>query len=169
MSHFSFLHSYETTGRYYDAIERAGLVRPFTGIRLVNTMWGDDTHRFNHTAAKNGALFRRLAREKRQLVIDRLCGGAQFLAGYTYDRELMAEYAALLGPRFLGFQIHETACNTDNDWQRFLAFSPEYRHRPVDLDLGADHRPARRAHPHGNGPILHGQRAQVRRAADVGG
>ncbi|MFA5203127.1 MAG: hypothetical protein WC708_01870 [Lentisphaeria bacterium] len=132
MSHFSFLHSYETTGRYYDAIERAGLVRPFTGIRLVNTMWGDDTHRFNHTAAQDGALFRRLAGEKRPLVIDRLCGGAQFLAGYTYDRGLMAEYAALLGPRFLGFQIHETACNTDNDWQRFLTFSPEYRHRPVD-------------------------------------
>ena len=50
MPPFSFLHSYETTGRYYDGLERAGLVRPFTGIRLVNTMWGDDTHRFNHTS-----------------------------------------------------------------------------------------------------------------------
>ena len=131
-NHFTFLHSYEATGRYYDGIERAGLVRPFTGIRLVNTMWGDASRRFNRTAAKGGALFQRLAREKRPLIIDRLCGGAQFLANYTYDQELIAEYAALLGPHFLGFQIHETASNTDNDWQRFLAFSPEYRHRLVD-------------------------------------
>ena len=53
---FCFLHSYEATGRYWRGLEKAGLLRPGNGVRLVNSPWGDDTRRFNAVARVGGPL-----------------------------------------------------------------------------------------------------------------
>lgn len=35
-----FLHSYEATGRYWRGLQKAGLMRPWCGVRLVHSPWG---------------------------------------------------------------------------------------------------------------------------------
>lgn len=129
---FSFLHSYESTGRYWKGIEKAGLVRPTNGVRLVNSPFGDeDDRRFNTVAALGGPLHAILRERKPWFVVDRVCGGSPYHA-YTFDKALIAEYAALLGDRFLGGQVHEVLSNVHNDWNRFWTADAEKSARPID-------------------------------------
>ncbi|WP_337174297.1 hypothetical protein [Paludisphaera sp.] len=131
---FSFLHSYDSTGRYWKGIEKAGLIRPTNGVRLVNTPFSDDdAHRFNVTAARGGPLHAILAARKPWFVVDRVCGGAPY-RDYAFDKALIAEYAALLGDRFLGGQVHEVLSNTHNDWNRFKTANAEKSAGPIDPD-----------------------------------
>lgn len=132
---FTFLHSYESTGRYYESITAAGLVRPFTGIRLVNSTLGGDSARFNSSASPGMELFDIVNSERKTLVVDRLCGGIVY-RDYDYDQGLISQYAHNLGDLFMGFQIHETVSNILHEWQNFLKISDDLRHRPVrETDL----------------------------------
>lgn len=130
---FSFLHSYEATGRYWRGLEKAGLIRPHTGIRFVNSPFGDDSYRFNDGAHVNGELYKIIETEKRPLVIDRLVGGGPY-PDYELDSHLLKSCDELLGDRFLGAQLHEVVCNVGNDWMRLLMADPDCRDRPIDSD-----------------------------------
>lgn len=131
---FSFLHSYESTGGYWRGIEKAGLIRPTNGVRLVNSPFGDDdAHRFNAVAAKGGPLHAILAERKPWFVIDRVVGGSPY-RDYAFDKALIADYAQLLGDRFLGGQVHEVLSNTNNDWGRLSGAKPEKAGEPINPD-----------------------------------
>jgi hypothetical protein len=128
---FWFLHSYEATGRYWRGLEKAGMIRPNTGVRLVNPPWGDDDRRFNSVARPGGALHAILAQRKCPFVIDRVAGGAPYHV-YDFDPQIVAAYARMLGDRFLGGQVHETVCNTHNDWNRFPKANAKFDSAPID-------------------------------------
>jgi hypothetical protein len=129
---FSFLHSYESTGRYWKGIEKAGLVRPTNGVRLVHSPFGDDdSRRFNAVAAVGGPLHAILADRKPWFVVDRVCGGSPYHA-YDFDKALIEEYVGLLGERLLGGQVHEVLSNTHNDWRRFQTADAEKSAGPID-------------------------------------
>ncbi|OJW25859.1 MAG: hypothetical protein BGO49_22440 [Planctomycetales bacterium 71-10] len=129
---FSFLHSYESTGRYWKGIQKAGLVRPTNGVRLVHSPFGDeDDRRFNAVAAVGGPLHALLRERRSWFVVDRVAGGAPYHA-YDFDQALIDEYVKLLGDRFLGGQVHEVLSNTHNDWGRFQRADAEKAARPID-------------------------------------
>lgn len=121
---FTFLHSYEGTGRYWKGLERAGLIRSGNGIRLVQTPIGnDDSRRFNVAARKGGPLHAILAERKCHFIVDRIVGGSPYL-DYPFDRGLIAHYADMLGEKFMGGQLHETLSNAHNDWNRLKKATP---------------------------------------------
>lgn len=131
---FAFLHSYESTGRYWRGLEKAGLIRPGVGVRLVNSPFGtDDARRFNTVARVGGDLHRIISERRCPFVIDRVAGGAPYL-DYPFDQKLIESYAKLLGPKFLGGQVHESICNTHNDWGRFTKADQKFAGEPVRAD-----------------------------------
>ncbi|MBX7073036.1 MAG: hypothetical protein K1X71_07795 [Pirellulales bacterium] len=135
---FCFLHTYEASGSYWAGLEKAGLVRPHNGVRLINSSYGDDSARFNQVARVGGALHRIVSGRSRPLVIDRVAGGIVYHP-YQFDAELIRAYDELLGDKFLGGQIHETISNTHNDWDRFLSVDPKYAEDPIEAAAVRDH------------------------------
>ena len=127
---FSFLHTYESTGRYWRGLEKAGLVRSTNGIRLVNSPWGEDSRRFNEVARVGGPLHQILEQRKCHFIVDRVAGGSQYSA-YPFDTALIDHYAALLGGKLLGGQVHETISNTHNDWGRFVKADKRFATEPI--------------------------------------
>ncbi len=127
---FSFLHTYEATGHYWQALERAGLLRRTNGVRLVNSPWSPEEMRFNSVAHKDGGLYRILKKRRCPFIVDRVTGGAHYNPS-DYNQSLIETYAALLGEKFLGGQVHETVCNTHNDWDRFVAARKKFATDPV--------------------------------------
>jgi hypothetical protein len=131
---FSFLHTYEATGRYRRGIEKAGLVRPGTGVRLVNSPFGDDdSRRFNAVARVGGELYRIIRDAKCHFVIDRVAGGSPYHA-YDFDAKLIDAYASMLGEKFLGGQVHEVLSNVNNDWGRICKADRKFETEPVRPD-----------------------------------
>lgn len=130
---FSFLHTYEASGQYWRGLEKAGLLRRTNGVRLVNSPWGTETSRFNSTARIGGELHRILKRRRCPFIVDRVAGGSHYNPA-AYDQSLIAAYAALLGEKFLGGQVHETVCNTHNDWDRFVSANKKFVTEPVSPD-----------------------------------
>lgn len=130
---FSFLHTYEATGRYWHALDKAGLLRRNTGVRLVNSPWGKENQRFNSTARIGGELHQILKKRRCSFIIDRVTGGSHYNPS-DYDQALIRTYASLLGEKFLGGQVHETVCNTHNDWDRFVAANKKFGSETVSVD-----------------------------------
>ncbi len=130
---FSFLHSYEGTGRYWRGLAKAGLLRPTTGVRLVNSPWGDDSRRFNSVAQIGGELHGILKQRRCPFIVDRVVGGSIFL-DYNFDDRLIKNYASMLGEKFLGGQVHEPISNVHNDWKRIVAANPKFKEEPVRAD-----------------------------------
>jgi len=135
---FSFLHTYESTGHYWTGLNKAGLLRPNTGVRLVNSSYGDDQQRFNHVARVGGDLHRILAQRRCPFVVDRVVGGIVYQP-YQFDLQLIRRYDDLLGNKFLGGQIHETVSNTQNDWERFLSVAAKYAREPIPAAALREH------------------------------
>jgi hypothetical protein len=133
---FTFLHSYEGTGRYWEGLTRSGLLRPGNGIRLVQTPIGtDDSRRFNIAARIDGPLHKILAERKCHFIVDRIVGGSPYL-DYAFDQSLIAHYADLLGEKFMGGQLHETISNAHNDWQRLKKATPPVAlQKPLNPEL----------------------------------
>ncbi len=130
---FSFLHSYEATGRYWHGLAKTGLLRPTTGVRLVNSPWGDDSRRFNTVARRNGELHGILKQRRCPFIVDRVVGGSIFL-DYDFDDRLIKHYTAMLGDKFLGGQVHEPISNVHNDWKRIVTANPKFKEDPVLAD-----------------------------------
>jgi hypothetical protein len=127
---FSFLHTYEATGRYWQALEKAGLLRRTNGVRLVNSPWGTEEMRFNSVARPGGELHRILKKRRCPFIVDRVTGGSHYNPS-DYNQSLIESYATLLGEKFLGGQVHETVCNTHNDWDRFVSANHKFGSEPV--------------------------------------
>lgn len=127
---FSFLHTYESSGHYWQALEQTGLIRNTTGIRLVNSPWGADEHRFNHVARPGGTLHQILIHRRCPFVVDRVAGGSPYRP-YSFDGILTQAYAELLGDDFFGGQVHEPICNTHNDWNRFIEANEKFKREPI--------------------------------------
>ena len=130
---FSFLHTYESTGRYWSALEKSGLLRPSNGIRLVNSPWGDDARRFNTVARIDGVLHQIVEQRQCCFIMDRIVGGSIYNP-YIFDTALVDHYASMLGVKFLGGQLHETISNVHNDWGRFTAANEKFATQPVNPD-----------------------------------
>ena len=130
---FAFLHSYESTGRYWKGLEKAGLVRPTNGIRLVNSPWGEESRRFNEVARIGGPLHQILQQRKCHFIVDRIVGGSQYCP-YKFDAPTIQHYKSLLGEKLLGGQLHETISNTHNDWGRFVAADKKFATEPIRPD-----------------------------------
>jgi hypothetical protein len=124
------LHTYEATGRYWRCLEKAGLVRRGTGVRLVNSPFGDDARRFNAVARRGGKLYEIVSRARCPFVVDRVVGGSPYRP-YVFDAELIKTYAAMLGERLLGGQVHEVLSNVNNDWGRFRRAHPKFAKEPI--------------------------------------
>lgn len=135
---FRFLHSYEATGRYWQGLEKAGLIRENIGVRLVNSPWGEDGRRFNKVARLGGSLHRIISERQYPLIVDRVCGGAPYRE-YDFDASLVKAYASLLGNDFLGGQVHEAVSNSKNDWNRFIRIDPKYRNEPINAEALKSH------------------------------
>lgn len=133
---FTFLHSYEGTGRYWKGLERSGLLRQGNGIRLVQTPIGtDDDRRFNVAARLGGPLHAILEERQCHFIIDRIVGGSPYL-DYSFDQALIRYYATLLGDKFMGGQLHETISNAHNDWKRLAKATPsDALAQPVNPEL----------------------------------
>jgi hypothetical protein len=131
---FAFLHTYESTGRYWKGIEKAGLVRPGNGVRLVNSPWGEDFRRFNEVAKPGGPLHEFLRQHKCHFIVDRVAGGSRYYS-YPFDKILIEHYRSLLGEKFLGGQLHETISNTHNDWNRIVKANAKFRTEPVQAEF----------------------------------
>jgi len=130
---FSFLHTYEATGRYWNALEKVGLIRPTSGVRLVHSPWGDDSRRFNTVTAADGALHRILKDRRCPFVVDRVVGGSPYHS-YVFDQQLIQTYAQLLGDKFLGGQVHEAVCNVHNDWSRIVSANKKFGTQAIRPD-----------------------------------
>jgi hypothetical protein len=130
---FSFLHTYEATGRYWRCLEKARLVRRGTGVRLVHSPFGDDARRFNAVARRGGRLYEIVNHAKCHFVVDRVVGGSPYHP-YVFDSELIKTYAAMLGERLLGGQVHEVLSNVNNDWGRFRRADPKSAKEPIKPD-----------------------------------
>src|SRR2546423_1672816 len=87
-SSFSFLHTDEASGGYWRGLEKAGLLRKSTGVRLVNSPWADDASRFNSVARIGGELHRIIKKHRRPFIIDRVTGGAHYRP-YNFDHSLI--------------------------------------------------------------------------------
>ena len=109
---------------------KAGLLRPTTGVRLVNSPWGDDACRFNAVARISGELHGILKKRRSPFVVDRVVGGSVYRA-YDFDRKLIETYTSLLGDKFLGGQVHEPLSNVRNDWGRIVAANLKFKHEPL--------------------------------------
>ncbi len=130
---FSFLHTYEASGRYWHGLDKAGLIRRSTGVRFVNSPWAENKFLFNSVARVGGELHGIVAKRRCPFVIDRVTGGAHYRP-YDYDQALIENYASLLGEKFVGGQVHETICNTHNDWDRFVKANKKFAREPVQPD-----------------------------------
>lgn len=129
---FCFLHTYESSGRYWRGLEKAGLIRKHTGVRLINSPFGSDEHRFNVVAREGSDLHRVISARRCPMIVDRLSGGAPYL-NYRYNDDLIGLYERMLGDRFYGFQLHEMINNTVSSWKGLLSLKVADRDRIVDV------------------------------------
>ena len=119
---FTFLHGY--LPKLWEEQVKAGLVREQDGIRFCQNIMQKEEWKFNELAKKGGKLYNILAERKCPFYIDRIQGGV-FIDEYPYDQELLAEYKALLGDKFWGFQMHEWLSNYYYDVMHKLAYLPD--------------------------------------------
>ena len=103
-----FFHVYDE--RYYEGLVKNNLINEDTGYKLMNVFRMPEDKHFNTVAAKGGRLHSLIKENKNPFYVDRIAGGTWYRK-WNYDKELIREYADLLGEWFLGFQHHESASN----------------------------------------------------------
>lgn len=110
-----FFHVYDE--RYYEGLVKNNFINEDTGYKLMNVFRMPDSAHFNTVARKGGRLHSLIKENKNPFYIDRIAGGTWFRR-WNYDKELIREYADILGEWFLGFQHHESASNRIlTDWE----------------------------------------------------
>lgn len=100
--------------------EKNGMINRDSGFKLQNVFSVPLERQFNNIA-KIGGDFHSLIKEgKFPMYVDRIAGGITYYK-CEYDKNLIKEYADLLGDEFLGFQLHESASNRrGGDWPGIL-------------------------------------------------
>lgn len=108
-------HVYEP--EHFEGLVKNNLLNEDSGLKLQHIFTLPNCKKFNEIAAKDGALYELIKKERFPFYVDRLTGGVKYHP-YAFDKDLLREYKALLGEWFLGIQLHEIGNNRYNDWNR---------------------------------------------------
>ena len=113
-----FFHVYNE--KFFEGLVKNNLINEDTAFKIQNVFRMPEDQHFN-TIAKKGSFLHNMIKENNYpFYIDRLAGGTKYRK-WDYDKDLINEYAELLGDWFLGFQHHESASNIRrSDWQTIL-------------------------------------------------
>ena len=126
-----FFHVYDE--RYYEGLVKNNFINEDTGYKLMNVFRMPEDKHFNTIAKKGSRLHSLIKENKTPFYIDRIAGGTRY-RNWDYDKELIREYADLLGEWFLGFQHHESASNRIyTDWEEI--YTKTGSKGPYDVDV----------------------------------
>ncbi|MBR5542510.1 MAG: hypothetical protein IKU65_00225 [Oscillospiraceae bacterium] len=113
-----FFHVYNDW--HVKGLEKNNLINEDTGFKIQHVFSMPGELKFNKYAAKGGTLHSRIKQDKIPFYVDRIAGGITYHK-YDFDKELIHEYADILGDWFLGIQLHESASNIyDAEWPGIL-------------------------------------------------
>ena len=110
-----FFHVYNE--KYFEGLVKNKLINKDTGFKIQHIFAMPEELKFNALAAKGGRLHSLIKENRYPFYVDRIAGGCTYHK-YEFDRELIREYADILGEWFLGFQLHESASNRRQNWGR---------------------------------------------------
>ncbi len=113
----TFIHGYLPES--FPALVRSGLFGADSGLKITHcgAHVPGSPRSFNTLAAPGSPLDAALEAYKPLFYIDRLMGGTYYYQ-YPWDASLLRRIEERLGPRFLGFQLHEWSSNLRQDWLR---------------------------------------------------
>lgn len=114
-----FFHVYNE--EYFEGLVKNNLINRDSGFKIQHNFPIPDRKKFNAFAAKGGKLHALIKECRYPFYVDRIAGGTTYHK-YEFDRALIREYEALLGEWFLGFQLHESASNRNNDWRNLQRY-----------------------------------------------
>ena len=103
-----FFHVYDE--RTNIGLEKNNLLNEDSGFKIQHVFSQPNDKKFNTIAAVDTPLHSLIKENKIPFYVDRITGGVPY-HNYTFDKELIHEYAEILGDWFLGFQLHESASN----------------------------------------------------------
>ena len=113
-----FFHVYNE--ECFEGLVKNGMLNQDSGFKVQNVFSVPRERQFHNIAAKGGKLHQMLKENRYPFYVDRIAGGITYFP-YEFDKELLREYAELLGDWFLGVQLHESGSNRRcSDWQRLL-------------------------------------------------
>lgn len=112
-----FIHVYNP--RYFEGLVKNDLLNEDSGFKIQHVFSLTEDMKFNQLAAVGGRLHSLIKEGNFPFYVDRLTGGVTYHK-YDFDRTLIREYENLLGPWFLGIQLHESASNRRHDWSNIL-------------------------------------------------
>lgn len=110
-----FFHVYNE--QYFEGLVKNGLLNKDSGFKIQHIFAMPGDLKFNAIAAKGGKLHSLIQENRYPFYVDRIAGGCTYHE-YAFDKELIREYEALLGEWFLGFQLHESASNRRQNWEK---------------------------------------------------
>lgn len=114
-----FFHVYNE--QCYEGLVKNDMLNEDSGFKIQHCFAVPKERQFNNIAAIGGKLHTLIKEKKIPFYVDRITGGITYYP-YTFDKELIKEYRELLGDWFLGFQMHESASNRRQEWNRLLKF-----------------------------------------------
>lgn len=103
----------------YKGLVKNGMLNADSGFKIQHCFAVPKERQFNNIAAIGGKFHTLIKENKIPFYVDRIAGGVTYYP-YTFDKELIEEYQSLLGDWFLGFQMHESASNRRQEWERLL-------------------------------------------------
>ncbi|MBQ1948298.1 MAG: hypothetical protein II359_06775 [Clostridia bacterium] len=119
---FVFFHGYSPDT--WEGTQKHHLMREGDGLRVVQSIMQTPDMHFNALAKKGGALYEIIREKNCPMYMDRIQGGINIF-DYPYDRALIADYQAMLGDKFYGFQMHEWLSNYRTDLHKLGNLSAE--------------------------------------------
>lgn len=126
-----FIHVYNP--QYFEGLEKNGFLNADSGFKIQHVFSLTEDMKFNQLAAKGSRLHSLIREGNYPFYVDRLTGGVTYHK-YDFDKDLIREYRELLGPWFLGIQLHESASNRWHDW-RMVRDAMDGSHGPYDAAL----------------------------------
>ena len=112
-----FFHVYNE--EYFEGLVKNNLINKDTGFKIQHNFSMDNRLKFNEFAAVGTKLHSIIKEARHPFYVDRIAGGTTY-HNYKFDENLIREYEELLGEWFLGFQLHESASNRNNDWNGII-------------------------------------------------
>lgn len=109
-----FIHVYNP--QYFEGLVKNDLINDDSGFKIQHVFSLTEDMKFNQLAAKGSRLHSLIKEGSYPFYVDRLTGGVTYHK-YDFDKALILEYRELLGPWFLGIQLHESASNRWHDWK----------------------------------------------------
>ena len=125
-----FFHVYNE--EYFEGLVKNNLINRDTGFKIQHNFSMRDELKYNRFAAKGTRLYSYIKENNFPFYVDRIAGGTTYHE-YEFDKALTHDYLEILGEWFLGFQLHESASNRNNDWNN-LARYMKGEEGPFDLE-----------------------------------